>query len=174
MARQSKFTYTAPDGAKYPLYEAAYPTAFKVYKTDRGKAVIGDPHQCIEALGIKRNPDVLDAYVGSAKDAYIVYKGGKRGPYAVHFVILAQAARVRDTFETQGAPPTQVLMLHPATAGRTIGHRRKLTKKLQQAIKDGTHQVKPRGAPRKTRVARLGVGHRPRAKVSKGHVDVSA
>jgi hypothetical protein len=53
--------YTAPDGTKYRVFEAVTPYAFKVYRADRGRATIGDPHNCILALGIRRNAAVVDA-----------------------------------------------------------------------------------------------------------------
>src|SRR5215475_12823759 len=113
--------YRTADGTLYPLTEAEYDMAFTVYKSDKRKSVIGDPLQCIEARGIKRDPNVLEAYVGSGKDAYVVFKArGRLGAGARHFTIPAKSAKVRDAFETKGSPKTQVLWLRAPSAGRTL------------------------------------------------------
>lgn len=164
--------YMDGNGVKYPLSEAPYDYGITVYKSDCKKAVTGDPNQCLIAKGIKRDRSVEAAYIGSGKDAYVIFKASKtRKAYALHFTINAQAARVRDFFDTHKGVTTQDLKLSAPTPGRTLAYRRKLNKTRAAAIKAGTHKVKPRG-PSKTRVMRLGVHHRPRASVEHNAVSV--
>jgi hypothetical protein len=159
--------------ANHPMLEAEYDTAFKVFKSDRKKSVIGDPTACIEAQGLKRLPNVAFAHIGSGGDAYVGFKDPESttGVTVRHFVIPAQSKRVRDAFETKGSPPTQVLMLKAPSNGRTLSHRRTLSKKRRDEIKKGA-PVKKRGSPRSTRITRLGVAPRPKAKVVKGEVSL--
>jgi hypothetical protein len=161
------------DGLNHPLTEAPFDTAFKVYKTDRRKAVIGDPMNCIEARGLQRLPNVAFAHIGSGGDAYVGYKDSESptGIMVRHFLIPAAAKKVRDAFEVKGAPPTQVLMLKAPTNGRTLSHRSVLGKKRRDAVKAGAH-VKKRGPQKNKRIVRLGVPPRPRAKVVKGEVSL--
>jgi|SRR6185369_5217676 hypothetical protein len=163
------------EGTNHPLVEADYDTAFKVYKNDRKKAVIGDPTACIEARGLKRIPNVEFAYIGSGGDAYVGFKDKKSrtGVTVRHFLIPAQAAKVRDQFEVKGAPPTQVLLLKAPTNGRTLSHRRLLGKRRREAIKQGA-ETKKRGPQKNRRITRLGVSPRPRAKIIKGEVSLDA
>lgn len=158
------------NGTSHPLREAEYDTAFKIYKSDKRRAVIGDPTACIEALGLKRQPNVAAAHIGSGGDAYVGYKdtASPTGLAFVHFVIPAASKRVRDTFETKGSPATQILMLKAPSNGRTLTHRRTLDKTRRTEIKKGA-KVKTRSTkPRSKRITRLGVGHRPRAKIVQG------
>jgi hypothetical protein len=154
------------EGIKHPLIEADYDTAFKVYKSDRRKAVIGDPTACIEAVGLKRLPNVSFAHIGSGGDAYVGFKDQKSstGITVRHFTIPAQAKKVRDQFEVKGAPNTQTLLLKAPSNGRTLSHRKVLGKRRRDEIKAGA-EVKKRAAPRASRIARIGVAHRPRAQV---------
>lgn len=169
MTKKARF-YTAKNGTKYPLFEADHDQYFTVYKTDKKTAEIGDPHECIEAKGLQRMTGVIEAYVGSGKDAIVVY-AGRRKPYALHYVILAKAAKVRDTFDTKGAPATQTLKLSVPTAGRTYAARSILNKRRRSEIKSGNGApVKPVNKPRENRVARLGLPHRPRAHITKQNV----
>lgn len=172
MTKKVGRTYIAPDGTSYPLAEAEYDMSFTVYKSDRSKAIIGDPWGCLIALGGKRHPDVLEVYIGSGGDAYVVFKGRAGKPaHAVHFTIPAQAARVRDIFDTKGAPPTQIVMLRAPTKARTLDARSASNKGRAAKIKNGTHVVKPRGTPAKKRIMTLGVAHRPRARVTQTGID---
>jgi len=161
------------DGINHPLVEAAYDTAFKVYKTDRRISVIGDPENCIEAKGLRRLPNVAFANIGSGGDAYVGYKDvdSPTGITVRHFLIPARAAKVRDTFDTKGAPATQVLILKAPTNGRTLTHRSMLGKKRRDEIKAGA-QPKKRGPQKNKRITRLGVPPRPRARVVKGEVSL--
>ena len=81
-----------------PLEEAQYDTAFKIYKSDCKKAVIGDPTQCIEAKGLKRLPNCEFAHIGSGGDAYVGFKDTKSptGVTVRHFCIPAASKRIRD------------------------------------------------------------------------------
>ena len=162
------------EGINHPLVEADYDTAFKVYKTDRRKAVIGDPTACIEAKGLKRLPNVAFAHIGSGGDAYVGFRDNKSktGVTVRHFLIPAQAKRVRDAFETKGAPPSQVLMLKAPTNGRTLSHRRKLDKRRRDEIKKGTVVPNKRGPQKNRHITRLGVAQRPRPKIVKGEVSL--
>jgi hypothetical protein len=164
--------YIAGDGTKYPLIEAMTPFSIMVYRTDCKKAVVGDPYNCLIAIGARRIKHILAAYIGSGKDAYVIMKIGKQSkPVAVHYTINAKASRVRDTFDKAGAPETQVITLSAPTPGRTLAHRSKLGKARNQAIKAGG-PVKKRGKPNATRIMRLGVTHRPRAKIERNAVSL--
>lgn len=159
------------DNINHPLTEAEYDTAFKVFKSDRKRATIGDPMACIEALGLRRLPNVAFAHIGSGGDAYVGFKDATSptGIVVRHFVIPIKAARVRDAFEVKGAPPTQVLMLKAPTNGRTLSHRSVLGKRRRDEIKAGA-QPKKRGPQKNKRIVRIGVPPRPRAKVVKGEI----
>ena len=168
MTTQQFYTDKAT-GKKWPLVEAEVDYTFQVYKSDRRKAVIGDPTCCLIAEGLKHNKDVVAAHIGSGKDAVVVFKGrGRLGEHAKHYVLLAKAERVRDIFDGKGAPKTQYITLSAPTAGRTLAARKAMNRKRQAEIKAGTRDVKRRDAPRKTRMMRLGVSARPRAVVSNG------
>lgn len=158
------------DGVKHPVLEADYDTAFKVYKSDRKKAVIGDPTACIEAKGLCRLANVQFAYIGGGGDAYVGFKDEKSatGVTVRHFTIPSKAKKVRDTFEIKGAPDTQLLMLKAPSPGRTLKHRAVLGKRRRDEIKQGAIEKK-RGPQRKTRIIRLGVHNRPRAKITKNN-----
>ena len=156
-------------GLNHPLVEAEFDTAFKVFKSDRKKAVIGDPADCIEAKGLKRLPNVAFAHIGSGGDGYVGFKdeSSPTGIKVRHFLIPAKAAKVRDIFETKGAPSSQVLMLKAPTNGRTLSHRSMLGKRRREEVKKGS-PVKSRGPQKNKRIHRLGVPPRPRAKIVKG------
>jgi hypothetical protein len=175
MARKRKRFYTAPDGTKYPLKEADYSMGFRVYKSDRSKAIKGDPTNCFIARGLQRHPEVQYAYIGSGLDAYVVFRRKRtKPPYAVHFTIPAQAGKVRDAFDTNQGLTSMFLELRAPTAGRTLDARAKQDKHRRLKIKNGTHTVKPRG-PSTKRVARIGVPHRPRPQISvSGDVNTGA
>jgi hypothetical protein len=176
MARNPKTkadrTYTSPDGIVYPLIEAPYDRSWVVYKSDRRKAIIGDPWGCLIALGGKRQPDVQEVYIGSGGDAYVIHKPRKGKPaVALHYTIPAQAAKVRDAFDTKNAPSTQIIMLRAPTDGRTLDARAESNKARTAKIKNGTHTVKRRGTPAKKRIMTLGVAQRPRARITSFGVD---
>ena len=163
------------DGVSHPLIEADYDTAFKCYKSDRRKATIGDPTACIEALGLRRLPNVEFAHIGAGGDAYVGFKDpdSATGITVRHFVIPAQSKRVRDSFDVKGSPPTQILMLKAPSNGRTISHRRTLNKKRRIAVKAGA-PIKKRQKPSKTRITKLGISkNRARAKVEAGEVSIA-
>ena len=128
--------YELADGTRVPLFEAEYDTAFKIFKSDRRKAKVGDPKACIEALGICRKPNVLEAHIGSGKDAYVVYSKtpGRSFKHAVHHTMPAQSGRVRDQFEVKGSPKTQTLFLKAPSSGRTLAHRKTLDKKRRAEV----------------------------------------
>lgn len=170
----SKRSYKAPDGNVYPLTEAEYDIAFMAYKSDRKKAKIGDPGGCLLALGIRHNPDVQAAYIGSGKDAYVVFKArGELPARAVHFTVPSKAGKVRDSLETKGAPATQVIILRAPSAGRTLEARSAFDKKRRTEIKNGS-PVKKRGPQKRKRIMILGVPHRPRARIVKNTVALGA
>jgi hypothetical protein len=161
------------DGVNHPLVEAEYDTAFKVFKSDRRKATIGDPSDCIEARGLKRLPNCAFAHIGSGGDAYVGFKdtASPTGITVRHFVIPAASGRVRDTFDQKGSPATQVLMLKAPSNGRTLSHRSMLGKKRREEIKKGA-AIKKRGPQKNNRIHRIGVSPRPRAKVVKDQVSM--
>lgn len=157
--------YVAGDGKKYRLIEAMIPFSFDVRRDDCKSAIIGDPWNCLLARGGRRHPNVLAMYVGSGKDAYVVMTDGRGGePVAVHYTIKATAARVRDQFDTNKKLKTQPVTLSVPTPGRTLEHRSILGKKRRAEVKDGA-EVKKRGKANVRRIHRIGVKHRPRARI---------
>src|SRR5262245_57734039 len=145
---KSKRYYTAGNGKTYPLFEAPYAYPISVYKTDCRKAQVSDPEQCLIALGALRDKSVEACYIGAGLDAYVCFKASKlRKCYALHFTIPKKAARLRDFFDTHKGVTTQIVMLLPPTAGRTLAHRSKLNKRRRDEIKAGASvkkQTKPR------------------------------
>lgn len=166
-------TYQLEDGERIPLYEAEYDMSFKVYRSDRSKAIIGDPRQCIEAKGVCRLPNVLDAYIGSGKDAYVIFAPNRqrKHKHAIHFVIPVSSARVRDAFEIGRNIKSQILLLKAPSNGTTLVHRRKLNARRREEIKNGS-PVKKRETLSVTRIQRLGVRHRPKAHIKHGVVSL--
>ena len=168
----AKRYYVTGDGKRYPLFEAPYDYPITVYKSDCKKAIIGDPAQCLIALGARRDKLVEAAFIGSGKDAYVVFRATKlREAYALHFTLNAEASRVRDWFDSHKGATSQMITLSAVTAGRTLAHRSVLGKKRRQAIKDGA-EVKRRGKPNETRITRIGMKHRPHAIIEKNVVTV--
>jgi hypothetical protein len=173
MTKKAKQYYTAGNGKTYPLFEAPYKYPLTAYKSDCPKATTADPAGCLIALGALRDPAIEAAFIGSGKDAYLCFKKTKlREAYALHFTINAKAARLRDHFDTHKGVMTQTITLSPPTAGRTLEHRAKLGKRRRAEIKAGA-PVKKRGKGNKTRIIRLGVPHRPRAKVENNVVSLT-
>lgn len=161
--------YEDADGNRYPLYEATAHLAFKSYKADKKRAVIGDPHSCFVALGLRRLPNVRDVHIGLGKDGYVVFAKGPRSkkPYAEHFTLPAKTVQAAaKLFERGGSPPTQELTLRAPTAGRTLDHRsllnRRRSKKVRAGARTKTHRAR---RPSVNRLAR-----RPRAHVTNGMV----
>lgn len=162
------------DGEKHPLQEGDYDTAFKVYKTDRLRAEIANPEKCIEALGLRRLPNVAFAHIGSGNVAYVGFHD-QRSPTGVtvrRFYIPAPAKKVRDQFETKGSPKTQILMLKAPANGKTMASRSKRDQARRANIKAGAHLPQKREQPHSTRLERIGVAHRPRPKIIKGEVSL--
>ena len=173
MSTKTRRFYVTPEGDKYPLVEAPYDYHIPVFKKDCKKAVIADPYSCLIAMGARRDPLVLGAYIGSGKDAYVIFRETKqRRAYALHFTISAEAARVRDYFDTHKGEVRTMVKLSAPTAGRTLAHRSKLNKERARRIKAGEHTPKKRGKPNVTRIVRLGVKHRPRASIERNEVTV--
>lgn len=171
--KKTKRYYVTPEGKKFPLFEAPYDYWIPIHKKDCKRAIIGDPNGCLIALGAQRDPLVLGAYIGSGKDAYIVFReSAVRKAHALHFTISAAAARVRDYFDTHRGEVKTTVRLSAPTAGRTLSHRSKLNKARYRRIKAGEHTVKRRGKPNATRIVRLGVKHRPRATLVKNEVTI--
>jgi isopropylmalate/homocitrate/citramalate synthase len=166
--------YKLKDGTEVPLFEADYQLAFEVRRKDRVGAIVGDPKECIEARAMCNNMEgVIEAYIGAGKDAYVVFKATSSRPFihALHFTIPADAGRVRDRFDMEKALKSQTLMLRPPSKGRTLTHRRQLANERHKAVKAGA-PVKKRGTIAKTRITRIGVPLRPRAKIVKGVVSL--
>jgi hypothetical protein len=171
--KENERQYKLDDGKLVPLFEADYDTAFKVNKSDRRGAIIGHPKQCIEAKALCRLPNVIEAYIGTGKDAYIVFRNtpSRNFMHALHFTIPASSAKVRDAFDTRQAVASQILWLRQPSKGRTLDHRRKLDRARKKAVKEGA-RIKKRGKPAKKRIHRLGVDHRPRARILDNVVSV--
>src|SRR5690348_4370564 len=113
--------YTTPTGEKYPLAEARYDMSFKAYKSDRKKAVAGDPAYCLLALGIRRDPQVEDVFIGSGKDAYVILKAThEHSAQAVHFVISTPVKRIVDGFDKDKTARTQPITLSRPPKSQTI------------------------------------------------------
>lgn len=167
----SKF-YKAPDGHRYPLKEAKYDMSFKIYKSDRRKAKQSDPQHCVLAKGIRRHKDVADVYVGSGLDAYVLFKATEEDPaHAEHFTIRTTVRKVIDKFDTDKKCESQIITLSRPTKGRTLAARSKMNAARRAEVKAGAKVAKR--VAKKSRVARLGVPHRPRAPISStGSVDV--
>lgn len=166
--------YTAPDGTKYLLKEAKYDMSFKIYKSDRRKAVPNDPHACVLAKGIRRHKDVKDVYVGSGLDAFVVFKETEEEEaHAEHFTIRTSVRKVIDKFDTDKKCESQIITLSKPTKGRTLAARAKMNARRKAEIEAGAQVNKRAAVSRRPRVDRLGVPHRPRAPISKGgSVDV--
>jgi hypothetical protein len=163
-------TYKTPEGDQFPLKEALTPFSILLYRKDRRMAIIGDPEHCLVALGACRHRNVYKAFIGSGRDAYIVMRTAE-GHVAFHYVIPAAAARARDEFETNRKMVKREITLEPPTAKRTIAARRRLDKRRRAEIAAGS-PVKKRGTPKKTRIMRLGVPHRPAAQIKQNVVTV--
>src|SRR5262245_58027586 len=111
-----KRTFKGQDGTVYPLFEAPYPLPVTVYKSDRTTATIGNAGECLIAMGLRRMKGVIEANIGSGRDAYVVFAGNKlRKAHALHFKINTQSSRVRDFFDTHKGVETQNLQLDPPT-----------------------------------------------------------
>ena len=125
------------------------------------------------AKGIRRNKDVLDVWVGSGLDAYVVFKETEDDvAHAEHFTIRTTVRKVIDKFDADRRCQSQVITLSRPTKGRTLAARSKMNSARRAQVKAGA-KVKKRATPKSARVQRLGVPHRPRAPVSRnGSVDV--
>jgi hypothetical protein len=167
--KMARRTYTARDGTVYPLKEAPIDMLFKAYRSDFRKAVIGDPWDCIESKGIKHHRGVLEAYIGSGRNAYIVMRETEDEPAtAYHYMISVRAGKLRDNFEQNKKLDTQLLLLRAPAKTQTLEARSVMNKKRYAAIKNGTHVPGKRGKPNTTRMARIGAPHRPRPDISRG------
>jgi hypothetical protein len=167
--------YVAGDGTKYPLEEALTPFAITVFRSDCKKAVVGDPWNCLIAIGARRTANVIAAYIGASRDAYVIMKFGRTGkPTAFHFIINAKAARIRDAFDTNKNLKSQVIMLSPPTPGRTLDYRATLNKRRRGEVKAGAVVKKQTKKERTTRLTRIGVPLRPRAQIVSNAVTVPA
>lgn len=167
--KEAQRYYVAGDGVKYPLIEAVVPFSFKVYRSDCSKATVGDPYNCLIAMGGRRHRNVHALYIGSGKDAYVIMKIASTPPYAVHYTIATAAARVRDNFDANKTLATQTITLDPPTPGRTMEHRSKLGKKRRAEIKAGS-PIRKREVTPEDRERRRQVRHRPQAKIERDGV----
>jgi hypothetical protein len=150
------------------MKEARHDMLFKAYRSDFRKAVIGDPWECIESKGIKHHRGVLEAYIGSGRNAYVVFKPTEDEPAtAVHFMISVKAGKIRDAFEQNKKLQTQELILRTPSKTQTLEARSVMNKKRNAAIKNGTHVPKKRGKPNSRRMERIGAPHRPRPDISR-------
>jgi hypothetical protein len=158
--------YNAPDGEQYPVEEARVSIHFVIYRTDLRRAVKGDPHFCILALGLKRCRNVLDAYIGSGSDAYVIFGATAELPaIAIRYIIPEKTRKIINTFDTVMIVEKQTVELKAPSPGSTLEHRRMLNKKRRLEIKNGA-PVKSRGKIHEPRIIRLGVPNRPTAPIS--------
>lgn len=167
--------YTDPDGVKYPLTEARYPMDFKVYKSDRRKAKQGDPNGCWMALGIWRIKGVIAVYVGSGRDAYVVFAATDEEPArAIHFTIGTTMRRLIDAFDKDRKAKTMKVELRVPAKSWTLEGRRKNNARRRAEVKAGATK-KPRGRIAAKRITRIGVGSRHRAPISRtGNLNLAA
>jgi hypothetical protein len=113
--------------------------------------VVGDPYACLLALGACRLPDVIESYIGTGKDAYIVFTTTPEHPFphAELFTLPAKACRARDAFDTDADLQTQLITLHAPTAARTLAAREKLNTRRKQELRDGNGKpFRPRSRSR--------------------------
>jgi hypothetical protein len=187
MKKLETFTATAETpmkGRTWPMREALANYAAKTYKSDRRKAKRHDKTNCILAMGIKRDKQVVYVEVGSGGDVWVVFRDKSTGEeYALHYVTTASCQRIIDTFDKKGSPDTQIAWLLAPSKSRTIAVRRVKERKraaAQQeqraaATSEGIKQhvefdaVRGGKKKRRSRAERLGmpdVHCRPRAKIS--------
>jgi len=164
--------YTTPSGERYPLVEARYNMAFTAYRSDRKKAVINDPRNCWAALGIRRDPEVLDVYIGSGRDAYVIFKATPDAPaQAVHFIINTTMRHLIDAFDRDKTARTMTIELMRPSSSEQLSRRTAKAKeryvKTKAKGKAKTETPAQRARTRRSRVQRIGVAHRPRAQISK-------
>lgn len=167
--------YTAQDGNEYPLTEARYDMMFKVFKSDRRKCTPSDPHNCLLARGIMRHPDVLDVYVGSGLDAYVVFKETEDDPaHAVHFGIRTKIRRIIDAFDKdKKTQSVDIILCKPPHSWR-LDYRRAANSRRRKEVKEGSPVKKRKQPTNSVRVSRFGTGRRPAAQVSKsGNVEIT-
>src|SRR5262249_5899106 len=106
------------------------------------------------------------------QDVYVIFKANGAMPeHARHFTLPKLAAKVRDRFDTKGAPSTQVLVLRKPTPSRTLECRAEQNKRRRAEVKAGSPVTK-RGTQNRSRFVRLGVAHRPRARLVKNMVEI--
>jgi hypothetical protein len=166
--------YVAGDGIKYILKEASLPFSFPVYRSGCKAAVIGNASECIIARSGQKHPNVHALYIGSSRDAYVIMRDGPGGKlYAVHYRINARAARVRDIFDADKKIKSQMVTLSVPTVGVTLAHRSKKGKQRREEIKNGSPVTK-RETVHTTRQERIGVKHRPRAKIENNVVTLKS
>lgn len=163
-------------GKKYPLYEAMTNYPVRVYKSDKRKAIQGDPGECMVALGGKRDHSVIDIFIGAGKDAYVVFQATEDRPdHAVHYTIPAATRRIVDAFDSKRSATSAIITLNKPTEGRTMDARKTLNSKRRKRVKEaavkGEDIVKHR-KPGVPRIMRLGVVHRPRANIVTEQVSV--
>jgi hypothetical protein len=179
IVKKSTRFYTTADGAKFPLYEAMYDYHFTIYKVDCAIAKIGDALNCLLALGIRHDKKVLAAYIGSGRDAYIIFKANPNAPHefqheshAVHFMIPTTAGRVRDYFDAHEGKEILALKLVAPSATQTKEAKSHYDKIRSEKIKNGEIIPAKSKQARSTRITRLGVPHRPRPIITDDNVTV--
>lgn len=165
--------YRLATGENIPLFEGEYDFPFVVTKKHAKGATIADPLNCIEARAIRSLSKVEEAYIGSGRDAYVVFKETNQRPFlhAVHFSIPTKAGSVRDNFDKEGSGADITLWLRAPSNSHRLEDRRLAERARDEAHKHGKpikKATKPK-SPNAVRMERLGVAHRPRASV-KGNI----
>lgn len=167
--------FKTPDGTKYEIKEALYPVDITVFRSDEKKAIVSDPFSCAIALGIKRLAGVIEAYIGTGSHAYIIFKATKDDPaHALHFVIATGAAKIRDEFDKDKKIKTQKVRLLPPSPSQTLAKMAAYSQQWRDEVESGKRTPVSRGAAKKSRFARLGLVHRPRANVKRNGVSFPA
>lgn len=149
----------------YPVKEAQYDMPIKIYKSDKRRAVVGSPEECLLALGAVRNNAVLEAAIGHGGDAFMLMKDDNGNPsHWLHFKIKAEAQRIRDAFDRDRSARTATIILSKPPKSWTLAHRQASNKRRREEIAAGS-PVRRLVNPRRTRVQRLGVRVRPTTRI---------
>jgi hypothetical protein len=173
----TRLFYTAKDGTKYPLREAAHDMAFRLFKNLRTKSIMGDPEECWLSKSLCKNSGVKGSHIGSGGDAYVIFKETEDDPvHAKHFKVRPPTLRKIDGFDKnrgRGMKTTETIILHKPPPSWKIAARQEMNARRRAEIAAGA-PVRHRGRPRRTRVMRMGSAPRPRAHISRigGNVDM--
>jgi hypothetical protein len=157
----------AIDGNFYRVVQAKHDYAVRCYRTDRSRAIQGDPRKCLLALGAKRNRLVIDCLIGTGRDMYILFEATEESDREwLHFIASTSSRGVADGFDKDRKASTIIVMLRrptKSTAKKSASKRH--ANQYQKRKATGKQPDKTIGAKRITRVKRLGVPHRPMPRI---------